>query len=197
MSVSVIQYAYGSECLQMVALTSRVIMQGCSKYEYKYSCYFNPPCLHPYWEKPFLIKKELENGHEWVVWLDTDCLWLGNEELNVPIDNFGMTFHHLCSHQTMMDHYNAGMIIVRNNEKSLELVNEWIHCPDEGHQWHDQYSLNKVLKTHTNCVRNLDHKYNSVQGIPDYSSSNPVIVSWHGQPNRVDKIRQYIQDNKL
>jgi len=192
-NVCIIQYAWGEEFLHQVQITSNYTFLGCKNFSYDYRLYTNKPRTNVMWEKPKLILETLNHNYETVIWLDTDCLWLSNEPLdNVNTSCFGMTYHHACSHQSI-DHYNAGMIIINNSKETIYLMNEWLNESDDNHQWQEQYALNKIIKRKPHIVCCLENKYNSVCHIPEYSSNNPIIVSWHGTNNRNNKMIEYIK----
>lgn len=195
MKTCIIQYAWGSEYLEQLQLTQGYTSWGCSKFNYDYRCFFHTPIRHPYWEKPKLILGALEDNYSTIIWLDTDCLWLANDPLTNTHDGvIGLTWHHICPWQRSMDHYNAGMLIIHNNPNTIDLIKEWSATSDDGHPWGDQYALNKLAKKYPTLFRTLDHKYNSTIHIPDYTSDKPIIVSWHGARNRLQLMKQYIQD---
>lgn len=191
--VCVIQYAWGPEFLHQTQITNGYTLWGCSKYSYDYRFYTRKPSISPVWEKPKLLLETLRDDYETVIWLDTDCLWLANEPIhNLHSTVFGMSYHHSCLFQHT-DHYNAGVISIKNSDTTIKVMNEWLNESDDGHPWAEQYALNKILKRNPELVCKLDHKFNSVYDIPDYSSDNPVIVAWHGSNNRNKKMIDYIK----
>jgi hypothetical protein len=191
----IVQYAWGSECLEQTQLTIGYTFWGCSKFKYDYRCYYHEPVRHPVWEKPKLLLKALEDGYESVIWLDSDSLWLADKPLHsIHSKSFGMTYHHVCNQQTLMNHYNAGVIFLNNLKDTIDLVKEWLYTSDDNHQWLEQYALNKILIKHPEYIEKLPHRYNSVVGISEYQEADPIIVSWHGSQNRNNLIRNYIAE---
>lgn len=189
----VVQYAWGSEFLHQTQITSGYTLWGCSKFNYNYQFFTRKPEVSPVWEKPKILLEVLSQGFDTVVWLDTDCLWLANEPLHdVHKTIFGLTYHHSCAHQRI-GHYNAGFIVVNNSEDTIKLMHAWLNESDDGHPWAEQYALNKILSKYPEIVTQLDHKYNSVVHIPEYSSANPVVVAWHGSQNRNEQMINYIK----
>lgn len=134
--------------------------------------------IHPYWVKAHLMLSAAEKGFDHIVWLDADAIWLYGE-LPKPATVFGLTYHDLRVFGE--PHYNAGVMFLNNDHKlAVPRLKQWINTSDDDHKWHDQFALNKILNLDPDLVTRLPHKFNSVEYIPQYRSSNPCIVAWHG-----------------
>lgn len=171
MRIALIQYAFGPH-IALLELTKPKHKQMCDRHSIEYYCYEYQPQGHPYWEKPAIIARTLLHGFDKVIWLDADTLWInGNIAEANQTHSLGMTWHHLED----PSHYNAGAIYINNSKETVELVQEWLATPDDGHKWADQYALNKILNE-TNTVR-LGHEWNAMS---IYPSDNPNVLAWHG-----------------
>lgn len=157
-------------------------------YGYEYDVTSN--VVHPFWMKAKMIGDAIAEGYERIVWLDTDAIWLG-APLDVEFPTvFGMTYQvSYCSYDS---HFNAGVIFVNNtNNQAAVPVAEWFS--QRVHTFHDQDVLNA---NHRHQITQLDHAWNSSAWIDFYRSQSPRIIAWHGAPNRLAKMRQYIEANK-
>lgn len=156
-------------------------------YEFEYD--ITTKDVHPFWMKAFMIQKALADGFEFVVWLDSDVIWLG-EPLDVEFQTvFGMTYH--VGYGAYDNHFNAGVIYVNNqNGQAVKPIADWY--AQRIYTCHDQDVLNA---NHTHQITKLDHAWNSSIWIEHYSSPNPKIIAWHGCPNRIHKMEEYIKEH--
>lgn len=146
--------------------------------------------VHPFWMKAAMILAALQDGYDRVVWFDADVIWLG-DPLDVEFNTvFGMTEH--CSFENYEKHFNAGAIYVNNLPYASAVVGDWFN--KRGVSINDQTPLNKHFREH---ITRIDHKWNSTSWIPYYRSPSPRVIAWHGCPNRIEKMKAFIQESGL
>lgn len=199
----VIQYASGKKYVEQLLLTIPYTIANCDKYSYDYLYYTHKPKGHPCWERVDLLIQACLTGYKQIFLLDTDTYWLGNEPLHNAITTqsiFSLTHHHACELQPV-GHFNIGVMYVNNTPKTLSILNEWKQTSDDGHQWAEQYALNKIIYTNQkvtereyDTLRQIGHRWNAMPHIPEYWDNDPVVVAWHGHPHATEAMRKYIHD---
>lgn len=190
----VLQFANGgaSEFLDCAA---PLHAHACSRYGYDYVVEREAKSgRHAYWEKHRMISDYAARGYDFICWLDTDALWLGETPLldvwaNAdPRAVFAATFHGDRPHpgDHYYNHVNAGVLFVRNvGGVALSPLELWGQTDDEGHPWGDQHAFNKLLTAQPSLGHIVGHEWNTVEWAPEYSSSTPHIIAWHGKPDWV------------
>ena len=168
---------------------------ACSKYGYDYVIEREAKSgRHAYWEKQRMIADYAARGYDFICWLDTDALWLGETPLldvwagANPDAVFAATFHGDRPHpgDHYYNHVNAGVLFVRNiGGGAVQPLLEWGQTDDEGHPWGDQHAFNKLRNAQPALVHIVGHEWNTVEWAPEYSSPTPHIVAWHGKPDWV------------
>jgi hypothetical protein len=206
MSVLVIQAVEDPYFDSMLKLTQPNTIKGCEQYGYQYYAYAGRPVLsketdHPYWLLPSILKTYWEDikGFRQIVWLDADTYWDITEplEVTIPIKDsglgksfmetpmFGATRHR--------GHYNIGCLWIFNAPIMANFIDAWLATPDEDHPQKSQAVFNKLIGHHPKMLYELDHKYNHVLGELEYQTKDkPIVYAWHGQPNRIEAMREFI-----
>lgn len=181
MKTLLVQHATGTVHQALLESTCRWHQSLCNsagwKYAYDSVGYFPQAKVHPYWEKVFELGYHCAAAtFDRIIWIDADAVMRRAEfpEFNTP---FAMTWHEPPDDH---HHFNAGVIYINNTPESRGWINEWLQTPDDGHKWHDQWALNKLLFAHPEIVTRLDHRWNSVEHIPQYQAPDPVVKAWHG-----------------
>jgi hypothetical protein len=101
---------------------------------------------------------------------------------------FAATFHGDRPHpgDHYYNHVNAGVLFVRNiGGAAVTPLSRWGQTDDEGHPWGDQHAFNKLLNAQPALAHIVGHEWNNVEWAPEYSSTAPHIVAWHGKPELV------------
>lgn len=167
-----VQYGYRQH-EKLIDLTEPHHDNMCAKLDIDYVTFRHKPKGHPYWEKPKLLFSLLA-AYSQVIWLDADTLWIdGDIRAANTTHPFGMTWHHLENPQ----HYNAGAIYLHNSPYTIQLVDEWLSTPDDGHKWADQWALNKVIQNNPESINTISHEWNCM---PQYTHASPKVLAWHG-----------------
>lgn len=189
----IVQYSDVPNC-PLLAATKEWHSKQAKKRGYEFLVVTEPldRSRHSFWQKPLLLRQVLRDGHKDVVWLDSDALWLG-DELNPEIDVIGAT---LCFHpEPFYNHHNAGVLYMKSS--FLDLIDQWIDEPDDGHIWGDNWALKKLVDRGVVPMTTLDAKWNSFEHYPAHrSEALPKVAAWHGYPGdraqrMSDFIRQY------
>lgn len=146
--------------------------------------------LHPYWDKVALINQAFDAGYERVIWLDSDALIIGDDDLReaMPQDGIGAVWHSLdWGDSQLYDHFNAGVIYL-SGKQSEDFAYRWYGnaMMDGGndHPWHDQHVLNEMAKREPGIVQEIDKRWHSTY---PYQMSDDLpgiqVMAWHGYGN--------------
>lgn len=203
----VLQFGSGNAA-DLLNITAPIHHAECDRYGYDLVVECDPKLERPYcWEKVRMVLEALDRGYEHIVWIDADALWLGTKPLldcwtGAPDEAwFAATYHDAPGSGVYSgsghhyDHFNTGVFFLRKqNEKARELCECWLEMSDDNHPWGEQHALHKILSQQTVPIHKLDHSWNSVQWLPQYSARDAHIVAWHGQgPLAYDGIRQHAE----
>lgn len=208
MSVLVLQAVEDQYFDDMLRLTQPNTLKGCAKYDYKYHAYAGRPVInkstdHPYWLLPSILKNYWEaiKNFKQIIWLDADTYWDITEplEVTIPVKHFGLgkspmetPIFGATRHR---GHYNIGCLWMFNNQVLSNFIDAWLVTSDEDHPQKSQAVFNKLIDQHPNMLYELEHKYNHVLGEPAYQTKDkPIVYAWHGQPNRIEAMREFIFD---
>jgi len=105
---------------------------------------------HPTLEKPYLLKKYL-NKHKYVIWIDSDIIMF-NQKFKIESILNGYDFIAFKDPNPSFL-FNAGFLIFKNSEQSLNILNKWIYDIEDkniiefgGKTKGDQGVLNDVIR---------------------------------------------------
>lgn len=152
---------------------------------------------HPIWDKIQMIREALKKHYELIVWLDADTLIVDvNEDLRNAMSEFN--YVGMCKHFLPWDdqpwHYNAGVIFVRNGERTKNFFdNVWKAGPLE-HPWQEQVRMMEQGRLMPGIIQELDAKWNSQKD--NNPSPNPVIKAWHNERGRVLSMSDHLEKIK-
>ena len=135
------------------------------------------------WSKPSLIKKHLIN-YDYIFYIDSDAIFVNHEKtMDSFIDEnftneicliFGSNCvtKNFCFYKNQL---NAGVIILKNTDKTFEILDKWIKAPNTElcHEWkykhpREQECLNLIKKK---------YNYNEIK-IIDYYKLNGIDGTW-------------------
>jgi len=90
--------------------------------------------ISPFWSKVKHVQNQLNNNYDYVMWMDTDAV------IDLPDDLKLVDFieHYIGDKDMLISNdmhpwdgsFNAGVWIVRNNEKGKEIIREWLNLYD-------------------------------------------------------------------
>ena len=96
----------------------------CDKHNYTYVCVEEKlNDYHPMWMKPDLIKKYLNKGYEYVLWMDGDSFFIN---MDIKLEDFTLKDVDLVAAGDKNDIVNTGHIFLKNSEWSMKFVDKWI-----------------------------------------------------------------------
>jgi hypothetical protein len=152
------------------------------------------------WDKVAYIKRALEDGYQFIAWLDTDTAIIGNEPLTkaLPDDmHIGGCLHDGNTERDIPPHINVGVLYLRNTPETCAFVDAWEASYPGEERWVEQGSFN-TLAQETGIVSVIDDKWNSTVGMNEVP--DPVVMAWHGVwpiPLRLEMMRGYLRDDYL
>ena len=194
----------------LLNLTSKDHSEYCAKHNIDYWCIFGDTLAkedHPFWNKVELALKALDEGYEYIIWLDADT-YIADDTYDLrdacPQNGIGVVWHgkeEWPEHEDCYDHFNTGVFYLNACSLVKRFLTEWRETPDDGHFWGDQHSFNKVAKgILRSVIHTVDYKFNSVP-FEQFRSDAPVVAAWHGyQRNiflRMDAMQEFITEVKL
>ena len=137
------------------------------------------------WSKPSLIKKHLKN-YDYLFFIDSDAIFVDHEK---TIDSFidknftnntclllgtDCITKNSCSINYLRNFFNvlnAGVIIVKNTDKTFEILDRWIQAPKNGlcqvfqHNYQREQGCLNVIKFFYNEIKIVDfYKLNGIDG---------------------------------
>lgn len=159
------------------------------RYGYEYEVNYSDVGIHPFWMKAYMMLNAIRDGFDEVVWFDTDVIWLG-DELNPEFSTvFGATYHEMYWHP---NYFNAGVLYVKCIPQAESVIQAWFN--ERSNNFNDQEVLNANLSEH---ITKIGWEWNCHIWIPHWRIDNPKVVAWHGCPDRINKMEQFIKTNGL
>ena len=153
----------------------------CRKWQFDYQCIIDNVVTNwepkqGGWAKIELIRRALENGYEYVVWLDTDALIKDTDvDLREGCPKFGIGACWMRIPQ--LHHWNVGVLYIRNSQEVRDFVIEWLSKFPGGRQWMEQGVFNE-MGMKGKIVNTISDKWNATLNysmVPD-----AVILAYHG-----------------
>lgn len=150
--------------------------------------------ISPYWRKVELVK-DLLPKYKGILWMDTDAVVFNNRITLDSITNSSKMF--FCSrdnYKASVDHFNAGVWIIKNTPEMNELMDKWLQLYDSRtwlknsrEQWHTTGKWSNTTYeqgTFTETIQPAYKKYikrlpcNILQGcLEDINTANePFII---------------------
>lgn len=164
--------------------------RGCASrwgYDYHLLTKRTAPQRHPVWEKVRCIQS-VSKDYENVIWLDTDAIWLGEESLELEVEQFGAVLH-----QGPPKHLNIGVLYCRGGTELAEFCDVWWRQSAHRHPWREQHAFNLLVGAGVASCLSIDCRYNSNFDRRAHQSLAPVVVAWHGMDDRERLMREYLE----
>jgi hypothetical protein len=135
------------------------------------------------WSKPSLIKKHLKN-YDYLFYIDSDAIFVDHEQ---TIDSFidknftnktcllfgtDCITKNNCFYNFKND-LNAGVIIVKNTDKTFEILDKWIQAPNTDLCRQFKY----IHPREQGCINFIKYFYNEIK-IVDYYKLNGIDGLW-------------------
>ena len=174
----------------MLELTRAHHKAYCDKWHMDYWCKFENPQeefdpLKGSWGKIELIRCALDEGYEYVFWLDADTLIVDFEtDLRdaVQCNKIGACWHRI----PQMNHWNVGALYLDNEYATRTFINEWRKTYPGSPQWMEQGEFNRLARENRTVVT-LSDKWNAtldVNIVPD-----AVVLGFHGQGDTAYRVK--------
>lgn len=136
------------------------------------------------WTKVELIRDALKQGYEYVVWLDPDALIydLDTNLRDAFINGIGACWMRI----PQLDHWNVGVLYVKNTPESVKFVDEWLAEYPGDKQWLEQGVFNR-LAVKSKTVQTISDRWNATLNyslVPD-----AVVLGYHGNGNSENRLK--------
>jgi hypothetical protein len=179
-----IQQASGRH-VPMLHLTARRHAEYCARHHLTYWALAGDVQFtrSPHWNKIVLIQEALRQGFELVTWLDADTLIVRDtEDIRTALTGrapLAMAIHRSPGLNGPKDHYNSGVMVLRNTFETREFFDAvWHEGPLRNHHWNEQARILDLLAKSPALVQVLDPCWNATQGLAPVE--DPIIKAWHG-----------------
>lgn len=171
--------------VKMLELTRAHHAAYCERWNMDYRPIIGNPVPHippgaGNWAKIELIRQALDEGYQYVAWLDADALIIDFEtdlrEAMQP-NRIGACWHRI----PQLDHWNVGVLYIHNSTGTREFIYQWLTSyppPPDG--WMEQGVFNRMARE-SNIVTTISDRWNAtidVSMVPD-----AVVLGFHGQGN--------------
>jgi len=153
------------------------------------------------WDKIFHINRALEDGYDFIAWLDTDAAIVGDVSLTEALTDdmhIGGCWHPANKEFDIEGHINVGVLYFRNTPETRAFVNTWNNSwPAPDPRWQEQGVFNNMA-SESGIVSKIDNKWNSTFSVNE--SPDPIVKAWHGVwplVARLDMMRQEFRNDYL
>jgi hypothetical protein len=141
------------------------------------------------WDKIDLIRRAMELGYQYIVWIDSDAAIMDLEaELTDALPegkDFGAVLHDPAKSEFLKScevpsHCNVGVTYWRNTELTQRFVLEWFASHPGEERWVEQGSFNKLIADdrYKDAFHVVDDTYNATVNVNEVDK--PVVKGWHG-----------------
>lgn len=139
------------------------------------------------WNKIPLIAKALELGYEYVIWIDHDCVVVDfNKDLRDAFDEpeaeIMMCVHPGFPQHGLLSHFNAGVLMVKNSERTKEFFKLVWENRYKGPPWFEQDVMNAFFEDFKwmDIVGVMSDRYNSTPNANQVPDDQVIIAAFHG-----------------
>ena len=138
------------------------------------------------WSKIDLMKMALEDGYEYVFWIDADATIMDfNTDLRESVKDIhiGACVHDPAKSPYLKSldvqrHINVGVMYLRNTDETRKFVQAWYDSYPGIPRWAEQGSFNNLLATMPGIVTEIDDKWNATVNVN--MVEKPVVKGYHG-----------------
>lgn len=186
-----IQQAYpGLGYEEMINLTWDRNADYCNKWDFDYWTHIDPivpewDVKHGGWAKIELIRRALDAGYQYVVWLDADAMIydLETDLRDGCPKGIGACYHRI----PQLNHWNVGVMYMQNSDEVISFIEEWIlKFPGAKDGWFEQGVFNRMGMTRK-IVHTISDKWNAtvnVNIVPD-----AVVLGFHGHGDAKQRLQ--------
>ncbi len=131
------------------------------------------------WVKIELILKALEQGYQYIVWLDPDTLIkdMDTDLRDACPKGIGACWMRLQQPEGMYNHWNVGVLYLQNSDVVHEFMKDWLASFPGERKWMEQGEFNK-LGMKRDVVQTISDRWNATLNysiVPD-----AVVLGFHG-----------------
>ncbi len=145
------------------------------------------------WSKIDLMKMALEDGYEYVFWIDADATIMDfNTDLRDSVKDIHIG---ACAHDpaksdylkslNIARHVNVGVMYLRNTEQTRSFIQAWYDSYPGIPRWAEQGSFNNLLVNMPGIVTEIDDKWNATVNVN--MVEKPVVKGYHGVMPVIDR----------
>jgi hypothetical protein len=159
------------------------------------------------WAKIWLIQTALQEGYEFVAWIDADAAIMDfNADLRDALPDG--KFIGACNHDpdksaylkslNVPPHMNVGVLYIRNSPLTKEFIADWLASWPGKERWAEQGSFNDLVisdKYREICIA-VEDTYNATVNVNQVEK--PIIQGWHGvmpPDKRFQMMRTFLSDD--
>jgi len=139
------------------------------------------------WNKVPLLKQALNVGYEYAIWIDHDCVIVDFDTALVDaFDEEGaeimMCVHPGFPQQGLYSHFNAGVMMVHNSERTKRFLDLVWERRYHGPVWFEQDVMNELYSDFEwmDIVGVMSDKFNSTPNANQVEDKDVVIAAFHG-----------------
>lgn len=194
MNAILIQQIYPDTAgVEMLKLTEAHHAAYCKRHGFDYQCVYDNPIpdsdpLKGSWGKVKLIKDALDEGYEYVIWLDADTLIVDMDtDLRDAIEFYqiGACWQRI----PQLHHWNVGALYVDNCKETREFIDAWLARYPGQSSWLEQGEFNELAMQSKTVVTIVD-RWNATVDVSEVPDA--VVLGFHGQgstENRIELMR--------
>jgi len=150
---------------------------------------FAPREWHRYWDGWQVIQWLLNAGARWLVWVDSDALIVGNEDVRTAGGGRRGCWIGCVRHPGPPAHWNTGVMVIRNGDRVRQFFREVFRRGPGSEPWYQQAIANEMWDEPEwgEILQPLDDRWNSTIDVNWVADAQ--IRAWHGQPGFRGKMR--------
>lgn len=146
-----------------------------------------PQAEHGGWCKVALIGQALEQGYDFIAWIDADAAVTADCDLREALPEgkqIGAVFHDAPWFKepqwSIEPHYNVGVSYWRKGPESLAFAREWLQSYPGHTRWLEQGSFNELIKKpeYAAVFHKCDDTWNATVNV--HKVDKPHVTGWHG-----------------
>jgi hypothetical protein len=139
------------------------------------------------WNKIPLIREAFKKGYEYAIWIDHDCVIVNFQEdlrkaFDEPDAEIMMCVHPGFPQAGLLAHFNAGVLMARNTERTQKFFDLVWENRYSGPPWFEQDVMNRLFCDFDwmNLVGVMSDRYNSTPNANQVPDDQVIIAAFHG-----------------
>ena len=193
---ALIQYAFGDEHEELLALTRERHTFYCARHGIDYYGAGGNAGggRSPHWRKVELLIEAMEEGYDRVAWVDTDCVIVDFASDLFDASGFGIAVCECWDSPTVERHLNTGVLLAARSAAVLDFLRTWNAMPTGG-KWEDQSAFIELMakRPYRDLLTVLPNRYNCLA--VHMEAQDAVVQAFHGDVDRLRKIKALVGRN--